>query len=320
MSAAPTSVAVGICTYARPEGIRRVLKALVDVVPDRTAFGGVSVRVIVVDNDAAGPSRDAVAETAAGAPWPVEYVVEPRRGIPQARNAVVRAAQQRGEWVAFIDDDETPQPGWLDELLRVQAGTMADVVAGPVLPVFDETPPRWVRDAGFFDRPRHPTGRSVLFAATNNVLVSPVVLALSSPTFDESLALSGGEDTVLFRQARLAGLRMVWADEAVVVEHVPCSRVRVSWLLRREFRRGSSFSVALVRTNPSLVRRSRRLAHAAKAATQGFAALLRAIWRGRGSAVSGLQRLSFAAGTIAGLSGRAPQEYASIHGAYREGE
>jgi succinoglycan biosynthesis protein ExoM len=314
VSRTPSSIAVCICTYARPDGIRRVLEAMVEAVPASHAFGGIPVRVVIVDNDAAGPSRDFVRELSEVAPWPIDYVVEPRRGIPQARNAAVAAARTHGAWVAFLDDDETPLPGWLDELLAVQAAADADVVAGPVLPVFDEPPPAWILNGRFFDRPRHSTGQPVLFAATNNVLVAPWVLDLAEPTFDESLALSGGEDTILFRSARLAGMLMVWADEAVVLEHVPRSRVRLPWLLRREYRRGSSFSVALVRTDPTAARRMRRVAHSGVAAAQGCLLLLSAARRGRPAVVAGLQRLSFAAGTLTGLSGWVPREYGRIHG------
>jgi hypothetical protein len=107
---------------------------------------------------------------------------------------------------------------------------------------------------------------------------------------------------------------MVWANDAVVLEHVPRSRVRVSWLLRREYRRGSSFSVALVRTDPSAGRRIRRVAHSGVATAQGCLILLSAVRRGRPAVVTGLQRLGFAAGTLIGLTGRAPREYGRIHG------
>ena len=39
--------------------------------------------------------------------------------------------EARGRWLAFIDDDEVPEPEWLAELLRVQRTCGADAVRGP---------------------------------------------------------------------------------------------------------------------------------------------------------------------------------------------
>ena len=72
-------------------------------------------------------------------PWQLVYAVEPRRGIPFGRNTAVRTAGDV-DFVAFLDDDETADPAWLVELLRVQRTTGADVVTGTVLPVFEAGP------------------------------------------------------------------------------------------------------------------------------------------------------------------------------------
>ena len=68
------------------------------------------------------------------------YVHEPRPGISHARNRGV--AEAKGDFVAFIDDDELPAPNWLESLLLTQRTYRADVVLGPVRPVFDRPPRR----------------------------------------------------------------------------------------------------------------------------------------------------------------------------------
>jgi glycosyltransferase involved in cell wall biosynthesis len=50
-------------------------------------------------------------------PWPVRYEIEPRRGIPFARNRAVACVVDEADFVAFIDDYEEPMPSWLEASL-----------------------------------------------------------------------------------------------------------------------------------------------------------------------------------------------------------
>ncbi|HEX6911670.1 MAG TPA: glycosyltransferase, partial [Longimicrobium sp.] len=149
-----TRVAVCVPTHRRPESLRRLLLAL-----DAQALPAPApeVEVLVVDNDAAGSAR-AVAEACAPLlRWPLRYAVEPERGISAARNRLAALAGG-AEWLAWVDDDEEPEPGWLAALLRAAAAHGADAVAGPVLPRFAAPPPPWVLRGRFFHVPRPATG------------------------------------------------------------------------------------------------------------------------------------------------------------------
>jgi hypothetical protein len=68
------------------------------------------------------------------------------------------------DFFAFIDDDEIPDPNWLEQLLLTQARTGADVVRGCVEPILPDGSPTWIKDGHFFGWPRsHPdTGKSLL--------------------------------------------------------------------------------------------------------------------------------------------------------------
>ena len=84
----------------------------------------------MVDNDQSPSAQASVQALAAEAPFPVIYVHEPEPGVANARNAAL--AKAGGDFIAFLDDDEEAQAGWLAELLTVQARLDADVVFGPV--------------------------------------------------------------------------------------------------------------------------------------------------------------------------------------------
>jgi succinoglycan biosynthesis protein ExoM len=305
------SVAVCALTYHRPLGVRRLLVALRTVAGHRDLCADVTV--VIVDNDPEGSARSVVEECAARLPWPVVYVVEPERGIPAGRNTAVRVAGDV-EFVAFIDDDEIPSPQWLEQLLEVQRDTGADVVTGPVVPRFEVRPPSWATGGDFFASPRFATGSSMTWATTNNVLISSALLGGADPPFREGMTLSGGSDTHFFMRAHRQGRRMVWADEAVVMEYVPATRARLRWLLMREFRRGITLSTCLRDLELTPWRAVRRIVHGGLRLLQGLGQLMLAVLVGRHQAVRGLGTMSFGAGLLAGLAGVSYQEYRVVHG------
>jgi GT2 family glycosyltransferase len=209
-----------------------------------------SLNVIVVDNDAQASARAVVESCSPPPPWTLRYVVEPRPGVAAARNRCLTEATT--ELVAFIDDDEVPDPGWLSALLRCHAGTAADAVFGCVVPQFEAPPPVWSGGGALFTKSRRPTGTVIGWEATYtaNVLLSRRLVELAGGAFDERFAASGGEDSLLFCRAERNGARLVWCDEAVVHEHLPAGRLRLTWLLRRAFRGGQNWVRVRVDSQP----------------------------------------------------------------------
>ena len=306
---ASTTVAVCIATLHRPVGLAALLDSLVRLqVPDE-----VDLRIVVVDNDATASAHELVAGYRDRVPGRLVYVVEERPGIPFVRNKAISAAGL-ADWYAFVDDDETVAPDWLVELLRVARAHAADVVIGTVLPKFVQSPPAWVRDGGFFERPRFPTGTRISYARTSNALVAGHLLTSTDRPFNEAFARSGGSDTHFFQRVRLGRGKIVWADEAVVEESVPASRVHAQWLVRREYRRGNTLSLCLRDLEDSPRRRAKRVAASGVHALTGLALVASSLVRGRVALLRGLQRIAFACGLITGLSGHVYEEYTVIHG------
>jgi succinoglycan biosynthesis protein ExoM len=303
-------IAVCIITYRRPEWLRRALDSIAAQVFDGSPP---DLRVIVVDNDEAASSRSACEEARSGAPFGLDYAVEPRRGIPFARNRCVELARSSSDWIAFIDDDEEPDPGWLVELLRVQAAHDADVVTGPVLPRFAGQVPDWAIKGRLFDRLRHPTGTVRDRAFTGNVLFRAAIFDRVRPHFDERLAMSGGSDTHFSHRVHKAGFKIVWADRAVVHETVPAARVTARWVFRRAYRIGTTngFLARDLRSFPSAA--ASVLPFAAYRLLQG--GLLAALgWMGgRHRGISGVRQICYGAGMVVGLFGGRFDEYRRTH-------
>lgn len=315
MSEGTTKVRVAVCviTYRRPEGLKRLLEAL-----DRQTFvktvPAPEVEIVVVDNDPEGSAASGL--ESASVRWLLRSQVEPRRGIPQARNTAVAGALAGGaDFVAFVDDDEAPEPCWLDELLRVQRERGADAVAGPVLRHFDEPPPEWILAGGFFDKKRYADGESLMYVDTANSLVRRELLEGRDKPFDERLAFTGGEDTHFFLRAHRDGRRMVWADGAAVRELIPTSRANAGWVFRRAYRLGNSLAFCEVDLDPSWRTFALR---AAKALARIIRALLilpaSPLLGGRGRAARSLHDICRGVGMLAGLAGFSHEEYRRTHG------
>ncbi|QHI99872.1 glycosyltransferase [Xylophilus rhododendri] len=231
-------VSVCICTFKRPQLLDDLLRALHGQIgPDA------GVEFVVADNDPAHSAREVLAAWSQRLPLRVLHVPVPN--IASARNAVVGAA--RAPWLAFIDDDESPDADWLGQLRQAQARYQADVVFAPVVPRYVAGTPDWLRLGGFFDRPRFATGTPITTrdARTGNVLLrTELVRALGDMPFDVAFGRTGAEDTVLFRTLLARGARFVWCDEATVQEEVPLARANTAWLLRRSYRLGQTWLVS----------------------------------------------------------------------------
>jgi glycosyltransferase involved in cell wall biosynthesis len=295
----PQRVAICIASYRRPEGLLALLGALEAQVFEGERPG---VVLVVADNDALESARPVCEDAAQHLSLPLRYAVEPRKGIPFARNAAVAAAGD-AEWLAFIDDDEIPEPSWLATLLRIQSQTGADVVTGPVLPRFERMPMPWLVQGGFFEPMRRPSGAPMDTAYTNNALVRGGALVELGELFDERFSFGVGEDTELFSRLAAHGARIVWADEAVVHERVPPERACTRWLLRRGFAVGTATTHIAVCRRGALRAGVAALLHGVFCMAKGLAA---AALSGRGSRadrVRALQLAAFGVGRVAGVAG-----------------
>lgn len=303
------SVAVCVPTYRRPEFLERLLVSLTAL--DR---GGLDVRVVVVDNDAAGSAAPIVRRFAGRLPG-LTYEVEPSRGLATVRNRLVAVAARLGvEYVAFVDDDEWVEPGWLVGLVRTARERGADAVGGPVLPEYDDGTPRWVVFGGFFDRPRRRTGQAVRLDATSNLLLKRVWLDRLDGPFDRRLDLTGGEDHQLLERLHRLGARMIWCDEAVVHERIPRSRATVGWLVRRAFRGGVGYSEWSGALDPGPGPKVRRVGRTVVRAAWGLVSLPPSLLMGRAATVRALCHGARGIGGVLGVFGLSYREYGRVHG------
>jgi succinoglycan biosynthesis protein ExoM len=228
-------ISVCICTFRRPDWLRRLLLSLTQ---QRTE-GLFTYSIVVADNDTLESAKSGVAEFAAGSTVPVIYCVEPEKNIALVRNRAIASAS--GDWIAFIDDDEFPIPEWLLRLFQACLVHQAAGALGPVRPHFEVVPPSWVKKSGLYDRREFETGFVLPWreSRTGNVLFRKGIIPETEPPFD-SLFPNGGEDQDFFRRMMAEGHRFVWCNEAVVLETVPPIRWNKKVMMQRALLRGQN--------------------------------------------------------------------------------
>jgi glycosyltransferase involved in cell wall biosynthesis len=226
-------ISVCICTYKRPQ----LLKRLLDDLSVQESDGLFTYSIVVADNDRLQSAKSVVHDFAVRSKIPSKYCVEPQQNIALTRNKAVENAT--GHFIAFIDDDEFPSRRWLLTLFVACHGYDVDGVLGPVKPQFDEEPPNWVVRGGFYNRPSYPTGFVIDWrkGRTGNLLLKRHVFARGEQHFRPEFLT--GEDQDFFRRMIEKGYVFIWCDEALVYEVVPSTRWKRTFLLKRALLRGA---------------------------------------------------------------------------------
>jgi GT2 family glycosyltransferase len=303
-------VVVAIPTFRRPRMLARLLEALARLETS------VDMRVLVADNDA---EKHEGADLCAGLKdyrWPLRAVIVPERGIAQARNALVEQAlaEPGMQFLAMLDDDEWPEPQWLDALLAEQAKTGAGAVQGSVLFEFESGRQAWAESFDGMSDIRHASGPVAMLAGAVNMLITREALArIEGRTFDPAFALTGGEDRDFFMRLKAAGVGFAWSDEAVARGFVPASRTSFRWAIARAYSIGNSDMRVFLKYGPSLSARAREIGKIAGALL--LSPLLFVILAfDANRRADALRRMARAAGKVTALFGRRYNEYATIHG------
>ncbi|HTF70579.1 MAG TPA: glycosyltransferase [Edaphobacter sp.] len=301
-------VSICIATCKRPVLLTELLAALSRLSFRKTSHA--EVAIVVVDNDAMGTAEKVCRQ--ATLPWPLTYVIEPKRGIASARNRALTCAKE-SDCVVLIDDDEMPDPTWLDELLAAQSSFAADVVCGPVFPTFTQDVPRWVSQSALFNRPVYDSGTRLGWCASNNTLIMRRVLDVV-PDFDEQFQLTGADDIHYFLRVAQAGFKIVFCKEAVVSEEIGKDRTGVWNMLLRSYQGGNCHALVEALLDRSMSSRLTRFCKGAGRIMQGLAYTATSFVRGPASLIEAMKKVFLGFGMLTGLAGIRYQAYRKIKG------
>lgn len=303
-------ISVCVCTCNRPELLQRLLGSLRGI--DLGTLDPGSVELIVVDNDPTGQAEAVCQGASSSLPIELHFTEERERGISFARNRAVSTALSRGaDLVAFIDDDDIPEPDWLIRLIEKERETNADIVFGTWRE--DGNLPKWANGGKLFRNAGHdqegafglPKG-----VATCNVLIKREViegLGADGAAFSPDFAHTGGGDKDFFIRARKSGAVFASAGKSIINRNYEDFRLSFRGLLKMGFKNGCS------RMNMT-----RRHGTPAGVRTKGTKALLRLPLKvislpfcvfSKSLLMRHLYRMSKDVGTLYGFTGRTFRYY-----------
>lgn len=255
------AVSVVVLSYDRVHLLERTLTTCLQ--PEVSE--GVPFEIVVVDNHPDRLAEELVAKLA-GQGAPIRYFADPRRNVSIVRNIGIKAAV--GTYVAFIDDDEAPDPKWLSELYRCLERTGADAAFGPKHPVFEAGhPPEWDPEGWRYtldfrepaDTPLHLFGRlrkKGKGLGSGNAAFRVATCLDTAEPFSVAFGDGNGEDTHLLFRLALAGKRFVWCPTAMVREYIETDRTKPSYMVTRMKRGSQHYAASRIATSdqPGLTR------------------------------------------------------------------
>lgn len=316
MNVAPgPDLSLVICTFHREALLLKAIESVAaQVAPD-----GFSMEIVVVDNSDSGTARDVVESLASVCPFPLRYIEAHPPNISVARNAGVEASI--GASIAFLDDDQETDEGWLAAVAWALRNLPQDGFFGAVEPVFEAPAKAGGMARQLFSRRLDAPAGAELIAygpnktrgvalATNNSLFRRAALPADGRLFDLAFGNGGGEDYDLICRMQRDGRRFAWLPGAVAREFVPAARCDSGYLRRRFFAGGQAYAAAVANASasPQLARWSIR----AKAVVQCALLIARMpIPLARGGSALG-EHLQLLAGALGKMS------FSDIRPIYRE--
>nr|CCF78723.1 Glycosyl transferase family 2 [Rubrivivax gelatinosus S1] len=233
---------VALCTHNHADRLERTLADLAHLrAPERPW------EFLVIDNG----SRDATPALLAGHAWPpgwtVRIVREERLGLSNARNRAI--AEARGEYLIFMDDDETADPEWLRAFERLIATRCPDAFGGRIRVLFEDERPRWLRDEllGFLGELNRADTIAPLadphasFFGGNfgfRLTVCERVGGFDSMLGRKGSDNTGGEEVDFYRRLLAAGLSVWWTPEAVIYHRIQAVKLDRRYFLDLHYRMG----------------------------------------------------------------------------------
>jgi Glycosyl transferase family 2 len=229
-------LAVTVPTFKRPA---QLIETLRTVAPQISAHHGV---IIVMENEAENrEGAQAAMQFMAANNIPGLVIIVIKAGNCNAYNGgwkTVRDHFPKVSHIAVLDDDETADANWLNELIKVQSATEADLVGGPQSPVLPENISGPVHPV--FRPPYKQTGMVPMLYGSGNLLMTRRVLdEMPFPYLDPAFNFTGGGDSDFYERARGNNFKFAWANDAVLYEPIPERRLQKDWLRARALRNGA---------------------------------------------------------------------------------
>lgn len=236
-------ISVALCTHNHADRLPKTLESFRTLEAPSRPW-----ELLLIDNNCTDHTRRLLEETH----WrpegvPVRILFEEKLGLSNARNCALRHA--RGEYLLFLDDDETPDPRWLVAYEQAMLEHRPHALGGRIEVLFEEGDrPSWLQDEllGFLGRLDHGepcwlTRPDTPFYGGNFAVRMDVFDQVGD--FDAELGRKGernvgGEDTEFYRRMLAHDLKVRWVPDAVIHHRIQAGKLKRGYFLDLHYNQG----------------------------------------------------------------------------------
>lgn len=271
-------ITVLIATYNRMEDLEQTLEAMCVVKRDNLA-----VEFVVIDNNSKDNTKEVVESFSNK--LPLRYLFQPRPGKSCALNKALDEVKL-GDIVVFTDDDVTPRPDWLKQIIAsCRRNPEHAIGGGKVITVWpDNRDPHWLpfckttcglrghdigHEESLYPDDSCPTGSN--FWIRKHLFEKGL-------RFDESIGPSPvksamGEETYLLSRLRQDGHKIVYCPDSVIHHRLQESLSASNGIRHRAYTMGRGSAVISILRHPELQRNNPLLYRLSRVGALGFAGL-----------------------------------------------
>ena len=234
-----------ISTYNNAVSLMRTLESVAKQNADKNLW-----ECVVVNNNSTDDTVERVTTFAKEhADVNIRLVTEPQQGLSFARNRGI--AESKGQVLAFIDDDESINEGFVEAYRDIFFNHGAFVSAGVLKVCYDSARPKWMshytekmianpldlgKDVKYISRNITPTGGNMAF----NREVFNLYGGFDTNLGRKGEALSGGEENDMFDRIRDLGERIFYAPNAIAYHHIADRKLTAEYFDRLAYGVGVS--------------------------------------------------------------------------------
>ena len=214
-----------ISTYNNAASLKRTLDSVAKQDANKAVW-----ECVVVNNNSTDDTAKVVTDFAKEhSDINIRLVDEPQQGLSFARNRGI--VEAKGQFVAFIDDDETVNEGYVSAYLDLFHNHGAFAGAGALKVRYDSVRPKWMS---------HYTEKMIanpldlgkeIITITSSVTPTGGNMAFNRELFNlyggfdtdlgrKGEALSGGEENDMFKRLRDLGERVFYTPHAIAYHHI----------------------------------------------------------------------------------------------------
>lgn len=233
---------VALCTHNHADRLARTLEDLRSLRQPKRSW-----EFLVIDNGSRDDTPAILARIVWPNGWQARVVREEKLGLSNARNRAITEA--RGEYIMFMDDDETADTDWLCAFERLIADKNPDAFGGRISVLFEDTRPDWLTDEllGFLGELNRSEETVRLldpftsFYGGNFGFRKSVCAAIGD--FDAMLGRkgtdnTGGEEVDFYRRLLNADFKVWWTPEAIIHHRIQAAKLTRSYFHDLHYRMG----------------------------------------------------------------------------------